>query len=159
MEVCRGDPRGRRYQVDQVWGTVQETRVVQLSLGRVDPAPHTRHLQGLFAPSTQNSSLRSLLKVDSVVHRRCYCGGSEELAIPGRQALGSQDSSSELAIPGRQALGSQDSSSEFLGVLGAARTALRSGSEQFGVLGRPWLGVARKPTKFFSSFQSSSSSE
>ena len=37
-----------------------------LSLGRVDPAPHTRHLQGLFAPSTQNSSLRSLSKVDSV---------------------------------------------------------------------------------------------
>ena len=47
-----------------------------LSLGRVDPAPHTRHLQGLFAPSTQNS-LRSLSKVDSVAHRQYYCGGSE----------------------------------------------------------------------------------
>ena len=41
-----------------------------LSLGRVDPAPPTQHLQGLFAPSTQNSSLRSLSKVDSVAHPR-----------------------------------------------------------------------------------------
>ena len=39
------------------------------------PAPHTRHLQGLFAPSTQNSSLRRLSKVDSVAHRQYYCGG------------------------------------------------------------------------------------
>ncbi|CAE7453123.1 unnamed protein product, partial [Symbiodinium sp. KB8] len=31
MEVCRGDPQGRGYQVDKVWGTVQETRVVQAS--------------------------------------------------------------------------------------------------------------------------------
>ena len=29
MEVCRGDPQGRGYQVDSVWGTVQEARVVQ----------------------------------------------------------------------------------------------------------------------------------
>ena len=55
---------------------------ILLSLGRVDPAPHTRHLQGLFAPSTQNSSLRSLSQVDSVAHRQYYCGDSEELAIP-----------------------------------------------------------------------------
>ena len=54
------------------------------------------------------------------------------------------------------ALGSQNSS-EFLGVLGAAGSAL-SGSEPFGVLGRPWLGVAR-PAKFFSSFESFSSSD
>ena len=31
MEVCRGDPQGRGYQVDKVWGTVRETRVVQAS--------------------------------------------------------------------------------------------------------------------------------
>ena len=31
MEVCRGDPQGRGYQVDKVWGTIQETRVVQAS--------------------------------------------------------------------------------------------------------------------------------
>ncbi|CAE7761438.1 unnamed protein product, partial [Symbiodinium necroappetens] len=31
MEVCRGDPQGRGYQVDKVWGTVQETRFVQAS--------------------------------------------------------------------------------------------------------------------------------
>ena len=31
MEVCRGDPQGRGYQVGRVWGTVQDARVVQAS--------------------------------------------------------------------------------------------------------------------------------
>ena len=58
-------------------GTVAglEYHQTHLSLGRVDPAPHTQHLQGLFAPSTQNSSLRRLSKVDSVGDRQYYCGG------------------------------------------------------------------------------------
>ena len=65
-----------------------EPKDIGLSLGRVDPAPHTQHLQGLFAPSTQNSSLRSLSKVDSVANRQHYCRGSEELAIPETAASG-----------------------------------------------------------------------
>ena len=67
-----------------------------LSLGRVVPAPHTQHLLGPFAAIAQNSSLRNLSEVDSVAHRQYYCGGSEELAIPETEALGSQDSSSEF---------------------------------------------------------------
>ena len=49
-----------------------------LSLGRVVPAPHTRHLLELFAAIAQNSLLRSLSIVDRKQH---YCRGSEELAI------------------------------------------------------------------------------
>ena len=52
---------------------------------------HTQQLQGLFAPSTQNSSLRGLSKVDSVAHRQHYCGGLKSLQFWRRQALGSQD--------------------------------------------------------------------
>ena len=52
-----------------------------LSLGRVVPAPHTRHLLGLFAAMAQNSLLRSLSIVDSFAHKQHYCRGSEELAI------------------------------------------------------------------------------
>ena len=52
-----------------------------LSLGRVVPAPHTRHLLGLFAAIAQNSLLRSFSIVDSLASRQHSCRGSEELAI------------------------------------------------------------------------------
>ena len=52
-----------------------------LSLGRVDPAPHTQHLLGPFAPIAQNSALWSFSIVDSLANRQHNCGGSEELAI------------------------------------------------------------------------------
>ena len=52
-----------------------------LSLGRVDPAPHTQHLLGPFAAIAQNSLLRSFSIVDSLANRQHSCRGSEELAI------------------------------------------------------------------------------
>ena len=52
-----------------------------LSLGRVDPAPHTQHLLGPFEAIAQNSSLRSFSIVDSLANRQHSCRGSEELAI------------------------------------------------------------------------------
>ena len=52
-----------------------------LSLGRVVPAPHTRHLLGLFAAIAQNSLLRSFSIVDFLASRQHSCRGSEELAI------------------------------------------------------------------------------
>ena len=52
-----------------------------LSLGRVVPAPHTRHLLGPFAATAQNSLLRSSSIVDSLANRQHSCRGSEELAI------------------------------------------------------------------------------
>ena len=56
-------------------------RAVSLSLGRVDPAPHTQHLLGPFEAIAQNSLLRSFSIVDSLANRRHSCRGSEELAI------------------------------------------------------------------------------
>ena len=52
-----------------------------LSLGRVDPAPHTQHLLGPFEAIAQNSLLRSFSIVDSLANRQHSCRGSEELAI------------------------------------------------------------------------------
>ena len=52
-----------------------------LSLGRVDPAPHTQHLLGPFEAKAQNSLLRSFSIVDSLANRQHSCRGSEELAI------------------------------------------------------------------------------
>ena len=54
---------------------------IPLSLGRVDPAPHTQHLLGPFEAIAQNSLLRSFSIVDSLAHRQHSCRGSEELAI------------------------------------------------------------------------------
>ena len=59
---------------------VDETHPIHmftLSLGRVVPAPHTRHLLGLFAAIAQNSLLRSLSIVDSFARKQHYCRGSE----------------------------------------------------------------------------------
>ena len=53
----------------------------ELSLGRVDPAPHTQHLLGPFEAIAQNSLLRSFSIVDSLANRQHSCRGSEELAI------------------------------------------------------------------------------
>ena len=53
----------------------------RLSLGRVDPAPHTQHLLGPFEAIAQNSLLRSFSIVDSLANRQHSCRGSEELAI------------------------------------------------------------------------------
>ena len=55
--------------------------VPSLSLGRVDPAPHTQHLLGPFEAIAQNSLLRSFSIVDSLANRQHSCRGSEELAI------------------------------------------------------------------------------
>ena len=52
-----------------------------LSLGSVDPAPHTQHLLGPFEAIAQNSLLRSFSIVDSLANRQHSCRGSEELAI------------------------------------------------------------------------------
>ena len=60
---------------------ILEEQTCSLSLGRVVPAPHTRHLLGLFAAIAQNSLLRSFSIVDSLASRQHSCRGSEELAI------------------------------------------------------------------------------
>ena len=57
------------------------TEAHPLSLGRIDPAPHTQHLLGPFAAIAQNSLLRSFSIVDSLANRQHSCRGSEELAI------------------------------------------------------------------------------
>ena len=81
------------------------------------PSSHTRHLQGLFAPSFFTS------------------GASQKWTLlpTGSTIVGAQTS---LQFRRRQALGLQDSGSKFLGVLEAAGSVL-NGSKQFGVLGRP----------------------
>ena len=61
--------------------SLQKLKHLLLSLGRVVPAPHTRHLLGLFAAIAQNSLLRSLSIVDFFARKQHYCRGSEELAI------------------------------------------------------------------------------
>ena len=52
-----------------------------LSLGRVDPGPHTQRLRGVFLAIAQNSLLWSLSTVDFGAQRHHYFRGSEELAI------------------------------------------------------------------------------
>ena len=105
-----------------------------LSLGRVDPAPHTQHLLGPFAAIAQNSLLRSFSIVDSLANRQHSCRGSEELAIrktarfqatpshsewflrtPSHsELLRATPSCSELRVGGAQELRATQSNSELL---------------------------------------------
>ena len=90
------------FHFDRFDGFIFETKrpfenVCALSLGRVDPAPHTQHLLGPFAAIAQNSALWSFSIVDSLANRQHSCGGSEELAIleTAGSGLGVSGSSSE----------------------------------------------------------------
>ena len=55
--------------------------IAVLSLGRVDPGPHTQRLRGVFLAIAQNSLLWSLSIVDFGAQRHHYFRGSKELAI------------------------------------------------------------------------------
>ena len=86
-----------------------------LSLGRVDPAPHTQHLLGPFATIAQNSSLRSFSIVDSLANRQHSCRGSEELATRKTARFQATPSYSELLrMGGAQELRATPSYSELL---------------------------------------------
>ena len=84
-----------------------------LSLGRVVPAPHTRHLLGLFAAIAQNSLLRSFSIVDSFASRQHSCRGSEELAIRKTARFQATPNYSELLRVGAQELRATPSYSEW----------------------------------------------
>ena len=71
-------------------------KILPLSLGRVDPAPHAQHLLGPFEAIAQNSSLRSFSIVDSLANRQHSCRGSEELAIRKTARFQATPSYSEL---------------------------------------------------------------
>ena len=89
--------------------------VGHLSLGRVVPAPHTRHLLGLFAAIAQNSLLRSFSIVDSLASRQHSCRGSEELAIRKTARFQATPNYCELLrVGGAQELRATPSYSELL---------------------------------------------
>ena len=101
-----------------------------LSLGRVDPAPHTEHLLGPFAAIAQNSSLRSFSIVDSLANRQHSCRGSEELAT---KQLRATPSYSEWGAPkNSEPLRAAPSHSELLRVRGAQE--LRATPSHFKLL-------------------------
>ena len=88
---------------------------MSLSLGRVVPAPHTRHLLGLFAAIARNSLLRSFSIVDSLASRQHSCRGSEELAIRKTARFQATPNYSELLrVGGAQELRATPSYSELL---------------------------------------------
>ena len=87
--------------------------IAVLSLGRVVPAPHTRHLLGLFAAIAQNSLLRSFSIVDSLASRQHSCRGSEELAIRKTARFQATPNYSELLRVGAQELRATPSYSEW----------------------------------------------
>ena len=90
-------------------------KMKRLSLGSVDPAPHTEHLLGPFAAIAQNSSLRSFSIVDSLANRQHSCRGSEELAIRKTARFQATPSYSELLrVGGAQELRATPSCSEPL---------------------------------------------
>ena len=85
-----------------------------LSLGRVDPAPHTEHLLGLFAAIAQNSVLWSFSIVESLANRQHSCRGSEELAIRKTARFPTPSYSELLRVGGTQELRATPSCSEPL---------------------------------------------
>ena len=86
-----------------------------LSLGRVDPAPHTQHLLGPFAAIAQNSALWSFSIVGSLANRQHSCRGSEKLAIRKTARFQAAPSYSELLrVGGAQELRATRSNSELL---------------------------------------------
>ena len=98
-----------------------------LSLGRVDPAPHTQRLWRPFAAIAQNSLLRSLSIVDSFACKQHDCRRSEELAIRKsarfRATPSSYQHSELLRVGGAQELRATSQASELL-------RATRSGGAQ-----------------------------
>ena len=106
--LARRPARGKRYLVG---GSGSRG----LSLGRVVPAPHTRHLLGLFAAIAQNSLLRSFSIVDSLASRQHSCRGSEELAIRKTARFQATPNYSELLrVGGAQELRATPSYSKLL---------------------------------------------
>ena len=105
---------------------------LHLSLGRVVPAPHTRHLLGLFAAIAQNSLLRSFSIVDSLASRQHSCRGSEELAIRKTARFQATPNYSELLrVRGAQELRATPSYSTLLRATPSYSEPLRAATQSY----------------------------
>ena len=123
---------------DVVFQSCTHIKKPHLSLGRVDPAPHTQRLWRPFAAIAQNSSLRSLSIVDSFAHRQHYCRGLEELAIRKtarfRATPSSYQHSELLRVGGAQELRATSQAAELLRATPSGAQELRATQSQSELL-------------------------